>query len=818
MKFHNIKYIYCLTLLCCCISLAHAQSPSKRQFIEAAEREFADKNYYGALQYYNEAIEFDNTDKEIIFKAGESARLFNAYSKAAEKYHYLVDSLNDNTQPLSIFWLANMKQRMGKYDEARKYYEMYLSEYGDNDSLFTAKTKKELASVEYAKSLSLGYKRNIKFEKLGEDINTPASEVGGNLFNKEFYFSSMRYKEENPLATPSRDISKILKKNKDSLVVTLDGYINKRDQLVSNSSVSSSGTYIYYTVCNYINGSDIRCEIFRSNIDVNGLLSNEIKLPDPINLPGTTSTHPHITKDKVTGKEILYFVSDRKDGVGGLDIWYSLIDNKFGFSQPINVKEINTPDNEITPFYNNVTDFLYFSSDGRIGLGGYDVYKAGRINDSFGGVIDAGIPVNSSYHDIYYSENEDGSTAFLSSNREGSFYIDSYYESCCFDIYKMEIIKIDLDLNALTFDKLTGRPLKKATVILIDQDTGQEMVRFKNDAGNEHKFQLVADRNYLIIAERENYFPDTIRFSTMGLDQSETITKKMYLGTDMMLLDVFTFTKIGKLPLSGTTVTLIDMSDRSIRDITELNPLSNEFNFMLDRGKMYKIIGKKEGYSESEEIIDTRPYDKSGLITKELYLDKFVLQDLLPISLFFDNDMPDIASRSTVTKSKYGDLLNQFIRRKNEYKERFSKPLSTLQRDEVIGKYETFFEGDIKGGYDKFKMFITNLLQELEAGNKVELVLKGYASPRADSKYNLALGQRRVNSVKNEMIFYDNEELKKYFLSGQLVLTDISFGKELAPADVTGDLGDERNSIYNIKAAKERRVEILRASRNNIKQ
>ncbi|MBL0026539.1 MAG: hypothetical protein IPO98_16795 [Saprospiraceae bacterium] len=36
--------------------------------------------------------------------------------------------------------------------------------------------------------------------------------------------------------------------------------------------------------------------------------------------------------------------------------------------------------------------------------GGYDVYKSGRVNDSFGGVIGAGVPVNSSYHDIYYSE------------------------------------------------------------------------------------------------------------------------------------------------------------------------------------------------------------------------------------------------------------------------------------------------------------------------------------------------------------------------------------------------------------------------------
>ncbi|MEY3420730.1 MAG: hypothetical protein RIR48_1019, partial [Bacteroidota bacterium] len=607
-----------------------AQSPSKRQIVEAAEREFADKNYYGALVYYNEALEYDPMDKNILFKSAEAARLFNSYNRAAEKYQYLVDSLNDDSTPLAIFWLGSMKQNMGKYDEARKYFDMYLSEFGGLDTFYTAKAKKELASIEYAAGQTSNYKRNIKFEKLGDDINTTASEVGGHQFNDEFYFSSMRYKEENPISLPARDISKILKRTKDSLIIPLDGYINNRDFLVANSSLSSSGTHIYYTVCEYINGSEIRCDIYRSNIDASGTLSNEIKLPDPVNLPGTTSTHPHITTDKVTGKEILYFVSNRPGGKGGMDIWYSLIDVKFGYSQPVNIIEINTLDDEITPFYNNSTDFLYFSSNGRTGLGGFDVYKAGKINDAFGGVVSVGVPVNSSYHDIYYSENKEGNRAFLSSNREGSYYLDSYYESCCYDIYKMEIKKIDLDLNALTFDKLTGRPLKKATVTLIDQDTGLELTSFRNDDGHDHKFQISEDRNYVIVAQRENYNPDTIKLSTLGIDQSESITRKMYLSTDMMLLDVFTYTKIGKIPLEGASVTLVDLTDNKKREITEVNLLSNEFNFMLDRGKTYKIIAKKDGYTDAEEIVDTRPFDKSGLITRELYLDKFVLQDLLP--------------------------------------------------------------------------------------------------------------------------------------------------------------------------------------------
>ncbi|MBK9736713.1 MAG: hypothetical protein IPO92_17840 [Saprospiraceae bacterium] len=787
---------------------------NKRQFLEAAEKEYADKNFYGAMIYYNTVLEFDSKDPDILFKAAESARQFNAYSRAAEKYRYLVDTLNDDRHPEASFWLGQMNQKMGNYDEATKYYEMYASEYAGQDTFYTARVKKELASLIYAKSIVSKPKSNVKLEKLGEDINTPSSDIAANIYKDDLYFSSMRFFEAKPEKLPSREVSKIFKKSNNKEAEILPGYVNNRDLLVSNSTITSDGTKIYYTVCNYINGSDINCEIYRSNLDPNGNLSDETRLPDPINLIGSTTTHPHISMDKTTGKEVLFFSSDRAGGSGGLDIWYSLIDPKFGFSQPVNIKEINTYNNEITPFYNISTDFLFFSSEGRESLGGYDIYKAGKTNDAFGSVLSLGIPYNSSYNDIYYFETSDGNAAYLSSNREGSLFLDDYFESCCYDIYKMDLIKIVLDLNALTFDKLTNRVLKKATVILKDKDSGQEIARFRNDDGNDHKFPISEDRNYLIIAERENYYPDTLILSTVGMDKSESITKKMFLSTDMMLLDVFTFAKIGKLPLIGTTVTLIGLTDQSIKDIVEINTLSNEYNFMLDRGKQYKIIATKDGFTEAIDIVDTRPYDKSGLLRRDLYLDKFVLQDLLPISLYFDNDLPDIASRKTTTNSKYGKLAEEYINRKQTYKEKFTKPLAADQRENAENEYEIFFEGDINGGYDKFKLFTNSLKQELEAGNKVELILKGYASPRADSKYNLALGQRRVNSVKNEMIFYGNEELKAYFLSGQLVITDISFGKELAPADVVGSIKDERNSIYNIKAAKERRVEILRASRN----
>jgi outer membrane protein OmpA-like peptidoglycan-associated protein len=786
---------------------------TKLQFIKAAEREFANKNYYGALEYFNTALEFDPNDPIMVYKAAESARQFNAYDQAAKKYAYLIDTLNDSAHPDAVFYLAMMKQNMGKYDEARLYYNRYITEFGTDEDIMTQRAKKEMSYLDYAQAVANNPKKNIKIERLGADVNTPFSEVSPLSVGSDFYFSSMKFVEQKPAFFPAKEVSKLLKSKDKASANLVNGAVNDRDLLVSNISISKDGKTAYYTVCSYINSSDIHCEIYKSTIDSNGELVNEVKLPDPINIPGSTATHPHITIDKNTGREILYFVSDRAEGVGGYDIWYSLLDTKFGFSQPINLKAVNTPLNEITPYYNTINDFLYFSAEGREGLGGYDIYKISKINDVYGATIGLGAPFNSSYHDIYYTESQDGSEVYLSSNREGAAYLDELHKSCCYDIYKLDVDKVELDLNALTYDKLTGRPLKGATVKIYDQTTNLLIDTIYSQNTNEHITALIEDRNYYVVATRPNYYPDTVVISTMGMDKTETIVKKMYLSTDMILLDAFTFTKIGNFPLDSVTVTIKDLTDPSKRNIVEFNPLNNEFNFMLDRGKEFQIFGTKDGYSEAIDNIDTRPYDKSALIRKDLFLDKFILQDLLPISLYFDNDSPDLNSKASTTKAVYGDLVQQYVNQKETYKVKYSKPLPDAEKARVKEEYEIFFEGDVRGGYDKFKRFTESLVHELEAGNKVELILKGFASPRADSKYNLALGQRRVNAVKNDLV-NTNEALRYYFQNGQLELTDISFGKELAPEDVEGSISDERNSIYNLKAARERRVEILRAARN----
>ncbi len=784
-----------------------AQTPTKKQFMVAAEKEYVNKNFYGALLYYNEVLTFDSSDNEVIFKSAEAARQFNAYTLAAEKYKKVVDNQGSAEYPTALFWLAHMKQLSGKYEDALTYYQLYLSEYSGLDSLMTTKANRELESVQYAMKASERPVSNLLVEKMGEDINTPASEVAGFAKGNDFFFSSMKFEEARPASLPARQISKLLLKRGKEAAAVLEGPVSQSDSLVSNATVSQDGKVLFYTICTYINESDIRCELFRSEIDALGQLSTPSKLPAPLNMPGTTSTHPHLAVDKVTGREMLYFASDRPGGKGGFDIWYCLLDPTYGFSEPINIQIVNTPENEITPYYSLVEEALYFSSDGRVGMGGYDVYKSLKINDVFTKITTEGFPINCSYNDIYYAQSEDGATAYLSSNRAGSLKHDSYFEACCYDIFTMNVVRIKLDLKVLTFDRQTGLPLNKSTITLIDKETGQVVTKMDCDDLNARKISLGTDRDYILIAENDFYDPDTLPFTTAGIFQSGTVNKELFLSRGKFILDVYAYGRPGDFPLNGATVTVKNMDDPTAKPVVITNPISNSSRFFIDRGRNYTITVTKEGFTGSSVFLDTKRFGRSERISQDVYLNRIQLQDLLPITLYFDNNMPDLGSQSLATKTRYGDLLNSYVSRREEYKVKFIKPLRQFDKDLARSDYDHFFDKDVMGGFEMFKKFAESLLGELKAGKKVELVLKGYASPRAKSEYNYALGQRRIGSIKNELVYYLSPELQQYFNDGRLVIKEESINSRVA-----GQVGDKRNSIFSIKAARQRKVEIIRAT------
>ncbi len=791
------------------ITSVGAFAQTQKAYIAAAEEAFENKSFYAALVYYQEAVAFDTSDVSLRYKLAESARQFMSYELAEESYRFVKDRDTENTYPLTTFYLAEMMQKQGKYEDAKDEYDLYLSENSGDDEFFTYKADKERAASEWALNEIENPDETISVNNLGSNINTGYSDFGPAIKDSELFYSSMRF--DDPLKKGNK-ISKILKaeipENMEdnfgsSMILGED--VNKSNSNTANGAFNKDKSKFFYTICDRLNDAEIRCDLYCKMINEDGSFGEGKKLPDFINNEAYTSTHPTVGYNSDLDKEILYFVSDREGGKGNLDIWYSIIDNKDNFTSPQNLGSVNTKEDEITPFFHIKSSTLYFSSNGYRSFGGYDVYSSSFNNGTYSEVNHLNNPLNSSYHDIYFILQDDEEYGYFSSNRDGALYIDELQEACCFDIYKVKFEELELDLNALTYDKFSQADLNGATVRLINEKTGELVGEITNLDDIDHKFKLDRCTDYLIIGEKAGYISDTIRYSTCGLKKSQEIIKKLYLEPDLLELDVFTFDDATKEALNGSTVILTDLTDSSIEPIVITNFDGNDFNYKITRGNKYKIDVSKPGYYPASVEVITENVAGTK-ITKNIYLRSDYVAKLgnyLPVNLYFHNDRPNPRTTSKATSLTYTQTYNSYIKRQSEY----------ARRAPDAASINNFFEVDVAGGYIKFNNFLREIQPVLATGESIEIIIKGHASPLSQTNYNLYLGQRRISSVINDIRAFGGGVLIPYIESGQLKITDISYGENLSPVGVSDSYSDKRRSIYSTEASRERRVEIIDVTR-----
>ena len=212
--------------------------------------------------------------------------------------------------------------------------------------------------------------------------------------------------------------------------------LNLPGQYTGNGSLSPDGKWFYFSRCQQNRIGKLTCAIYKAELE-NGRFKNVSRLDDAINKAGSNNTQPFVVVNagpKNTQIETLYFISDRKGGAGGNDIWvstYNLKKRKFGNASNLG-RAVNSAGDEATPFFDRVGGHMYFSSNGHVGHGGHDVFLSRKAGNGFGKPINLGKPVNSNADDRYFSH--DGSKgAFLSSNRKGAHNLTE--QICCEDIF-----------------------------------------------------------------------------------------------------------------------------------------------------------------------------------------------------------------------------------------------------------------------------------------------------------------------------------------------------------------------------------------------
>ena len=246
---------------------------------------------------------------------------------------------------------------------------------------------------------------------------------------------------------------------------------------------------LFYTLCKYSKGSTYyNCDICYSEKTGNTWSPIE-SISSKVNLPDTWESQPSITSDGKT----LFFVSDRDGGYGGYDIYKTVKDSSGTWSAPVNMgPKINSAGNEKSPFIHTDSQTLYFSSDGLMGLGGYDIFFT-KLNDNgnWDDPTNIGYPINSMDDDVGFFVSTDGHYGYFASNKyDGIGGWDLYY----FDLYedarpeKVLFVKGVVEKNGdSTFTgtrvELKNVETKKITSVPVNERTGEYVAAlpFRND-------------------------------------------------------------------------------------------------------------------------------------------------------------------------------------------------------------------------------------------------------------------------------------------------------------------------------------------------
>jgi hypothetical protein len=199
------------------------------------------------------------------------------------------------------------------------------------------------------------------------------------------------------------------------------------------------------------------------------------------------------------------------------------------------------------------------------------------------------------------------------------------------------------------------------------------------------------------------------------------------------------------------------------------------------------------------------------------------IQKLLPLTLYFHNDVPDPHSSSPTTDKNYEDLLEQYFKLKDKYKREYSRGLKGAKARQAEQDIDDFFTNYVGHGFTDLEQLAALLKQELEQGKNIRLKIRGYASPLNTSEYNLNLSKRRIASLVNYLKIYDNGYFLPYFNGtaengGSISIYEDPLGDTQAAEFVSDNPNDKRNSVYSRAAAMERKIQIILYSSGNTLQ
>ncbi|MEL7251623.1 MAG: OmpA family protein [Bacteroidota bacterium] len=524
-----------ITLICCCVLFATVISAqpigtsSYETKIVLAEAALESQDYNRALEQYELAFE-DSEDEELIPLLAELNYQLRDYRQAERWYRRLLRRDPDNKFAELRYDYGRVLKMQGKYDDAMQEFQSYLELGSDQEK--KKKAQLELTGAELGLSMP-GNMQGVSVEALDrKKVNTPHSQYTPSLSpsGRTLYYASwegrdvIEVDDENDPEKFARIYQVAIDEEGEyDKPEPLGPEINRPGYHSANVSLSPDGRRMYFNRIQITGNVPTESKIYLSEgSDGAWKSANEV-----VGVNGDyLALHP--TVGELYGKEVLFFVSNMEGGEGGMDIYYATYQGEGVYGDPVNLgPSINTSQDEMTPYWFDGT--LYFSSEGYPSLGGLDIYYAVWNGTEWSEPNNMGKAYNTEADELSFRLYDEGYKGFFTSNRPEGRSVRG--KTCCDDIYGFNIARQYVDLVVGTFTE--GRdPLKGATVQLVDGGVAAGAEATKSltmNNGNRFDFGLDFERPYMVIASHPDYFPDTVSFSTVGVEDSKTFEERLFL-------------------------------------------------------------------------------------------------------------------------------------------------------------------------------------------------------------------------------------------------------------------------------------------------
>ena len=674
-------------------------------------------NYHFDKESYKKAIErfreVEDKNLDILRKLGKSYLNLNNLDSSEHYYKIVAEKTNSSVDWYNYSHLLYMNE---KFDQA----ESIRNKYANS-------SKEKRAEIFKSNSAHKELLDNIsKVDLINLSINTENSDFGAyavrNDSTDSYYTlftsankSSLKEIKKSKFVKPDQPTYDIFitQLNYPSLEVSspvsLSGQLSNEYQ-EGPAIVTKDQKTIYFTRSNNVEAKDDALYLSLYSVTKGMIDKQDSIIPFSINDDHYSVMHPTISND---GRKI-FFSSNMPGGYGGLDLYYCEIlgvqlekvngnSKKLNkLSDPINLgKSINTEGNEVFPYFMN-DNILFYSSDGRIGIGGLDIFMAQNYLDSSLLEIDnIGKPFNSSKDDFSFFISQDIKFGFLSSNRSGGKGDDDIY---CF--------KLNLSISEGTDDYYTmvkGETLEVISNSVLSND-------FLNDTAKSFLSQNAFHKAKLISKPSNG----KIKFNSDG-------TFIYTPENDRVTVDFFTYRILNDQYSNDTISVFIKALDKTV-------PVAHDDHYVIKKGENFSadsINGTLHNDIDSGgDILSTILIEKP--LHGELMLKKDGSFTYVPEDYYVESD----TFRYAVTDGQYYDTAEVTL----------TRLVSGVDIATIIEIEPIYFDVNKSNIRDDAANELLKIVKVMNDYPDMVVELGSHTDCRASQTYNRNLSERRAKS------------------------------------------------------------------------